>query len=283
MSEEIFPAAIAYRSVIETGYSTSIVSMPNGYEYRIPRTSYAKRRFEVDSIFKSISERDAFLRFFHALQGPFDTFRIRDWSDYLTTQTDGLLGTGLTGTGVPTYQLHKRYSYNTLTRDRRLLKLVSATIYRSASPVTVGVAPGNVAINLNTGVVTFVADETQTASSHSVGASHQVTLASALSGLVIGGKLYLSGVSGTAATLLNSIAHTITNIAGSTYTLSVTTTGLTATGGTGAKYPQPTETLSHVSEFHVPVRFENDVLRYNNESPELTSASDITMIEVLNP
>lgn len=283
MSEEIFPPSISYRSVIEPMYDTRIVTLANGYEQRNAKAIYAKRKFLIPTVFQTKAERETFLNFFHSLGGAYDTFRISDWSDYLTTQSTGVLGTSTTGTGLPTYQLNKRYTYGSLFRDRKLIKILSTTVYRNASPVTAGAGAGQVSIALNTGVVTFVADSSSSATSHAVGATHQVTLTAALSGLIVGGKLYLDGVTGTAATLLNNLAHTINNIATNTYTLAVNTNGLTASSGTGRKYPQPTDTLSHVSEFHVPVRFEVDGAPYHNESINISAANELRLIEVLNP
>ncbi len=188
-------------------------------------------------------------------------FRFEDYEDYLVAQADGFLGQASAGTGMPTYQLHKRYVTGALTEWRAIRKPKSTgnTIYRNASPATAGASAGNYALDSTTGIVTWVADSSNTATSHTVGASHQVTLTAALAGLSIGGKLYLTGVTGTAAATLNGIAHTISNISSNTYTLSTTTTGLTATGGTGYKYPQPTDTLAWSGAFDVPVAYASEL------------------------
>ena len=117
--------------------------------------------------------------------------------------------------------------------------------------------------------MTFVADATRTVSSVTVGATTQVVLSSAISGLVITtGKLWLQGLTGTHSALLNGLAHTITNISGSTYTLATNTAGKTITAGSGQghKYPQPTETLTWSGLFYVPVHFRDDDLNWDLEA-----------------
>lgn len=207
-------------------------------------------------------------------------FRFEDAYDYLCIQADGFLGQAATGTGMPTYQLHKRYVTGALTEWRAIRKPKSTgnTIYRNASPATPGASAGNYALSSTTGIVTWVADSSSAASVHTVGASHQVTLGAALSGLPIGGKLYLSGVTGTAATLLNGIAHTITNIVSTTYTLSVSTTALTASSGTGYKYPQATDTLAWSGSFDVPVAYGTELI-LTHQAPDIHIAQQVLLVE----
>lgn len=215
-----------------------------------------------------------------AVKGTAHQFRLQDWVDFTCIQADGFLGQSAAGTGLPTYQLHKRYLTGSLTEWRAIRKPAASgnTIYRNGSPATAGASAGNYALASTTGIVTWVADASSAASSHTVGASHQVTLGGALAGLPIGGKLYLSGVTGTAATLLNGIAHTISNIVGSTYTLSTTTTGLTATTGTGFKYPQATDTLAWAGTFDTPVSYESE-LQFTTAARNVHIAQQVLLIE----
>lgn len=215
-----------------------------------------------------------------AVKGTAHQFRLTDWVDYVCAQADGFLGQSAAGTGMPTYQLHKRYATGALTELRAIRKPTASgnTIYRNGSPATAGASAGNYALDSTTGIVTWVADSSSAASSHTVGASHQVTLGGALSGLPIGGKLYLSGVTGTAATVLNGIAHTISNIVGSTYTLSTATTGLTASGGTGYKYPQATDTLAWAGTFDTPVSYESE-LQFTTAALNVHIAQQVLLME----
>lgn len=215
-----------------------------------------------------------------AVKGVGHQFRLEDWADYVCAQADGFLGQSSAGTGMPTYQLHKRYVTGSLTEWRAIRKPKASgnTIYRNGSPSTAGASAGNYALDSTTGIVTWVADSSSAVSVHTIGASHQVTLGGALAGLAIGGKLYLSGVTGTAATTLNGIAHTISNISGSTYTLSTSTTGLTASSGTGFKYPQATDTLAWAGSFDTPVSYESE-LQFQTQARNVHVAQQVLLME----
>jgi uncharacterized protein (TIGR02217 family) len=179
--------------------------------------------------------------------------------------TSALLGTNGLGYGIPAYKMYKRYTSvgSTRTKDRSITRpQTTPVVKRGGSTVTHGAGAGNIAINYDTGTVTFVADSSSTVTAVSVGATTQVTLTAALSGVAIGERLYLSGLTGTVASTLNSLSHAITNITGgglNVYTLSVVTTGLAWSGsGSGYAYPQSTETLTWSGNFYVPVHFAND-------------------------
>jgi hypothetical protein len=225
------------------------------------------------------------LKFFHAVgQGKLNSFRFKDWSDYSMTTAEGILGTGV-GTGYPTYQLRKRYSAGSNNRDRDIKKPVAATysVYRAAVLQTAGGSPGNYALSTITGIVTFVADDSEAISTHTPGASHIFTTAADMTMLAIGEKVYITGVAGTGATTLNGIAHTISNKTGAgpyTWTISTNTTGLTTSSGTAYAYPQAGEALTAASEFDQPVRFDVDHLDSVIDSFGTRTWSNVALIEV---
>jgi hypothetical protein len=172
------------------------------------------------------------------------------------------------GNGTPNYGLRKLYTARGSSRVRaRALTRTKTTpaLLRGGSPVVIGVGAGNAALSAAPVYVTFVADATRTVNSVTVGATTQVVLSSAIAGLVVGGKLWLQGLTGADAALLNGLAHTITNISTATYTLSTNTAGKTITAGSGQghKYPQPDEALTWSGTFYVPVQFREDTLDWD--------------------
>lgn len=207
-------------------------------------------------------------------------------SDYL-----GAIGFGY---GVPGYKLHKRYTTlgGTRTKDRQITrpKTGAVALTRGGSPVTLGASAGNAAINYDTGTVTFVADASQALTSVTVGASTVLTFADAagiIAALAVGQRVYLTGITGTAATTLNGLSHVITakNAVAFTLTISTVTTGLTATGGTAAKYPQTTEALAWTGSFYVPVHFADDdldweMLRSGDFDSRLLAGPSVVLMEV---
>lgn len=172
------------------------------------------------------------------------------------TAAGASVGTVGLGYGVPTYQLMQRLSVvgSVSTADRRITRPSSSAILRAGAAVSP-------TVNTSTGVVTFTADASEAITSITAGASTVLNFASGagvVAALAVGQRVYLSGVSGTAAATLNGLSHAITSKGASSLTISTATTGLAGTGGTAAKYPQATETLTWTGGFYIPVHFLND-------------------------
>lgn len=262
-----FPEGIAYGAVGGPGFSTSVIVLKSGFEQRNAEWSASRCRYEVSHAAKTKADFDAVANFFRVVKGRAYGFRFKDFADYQASFTEGILGTGY-GTGLPAYQMAKKYASGSAYDTRTIKKPVSGTcsFKRDAATLTVGASPGNIAIDYTTGIVTFVADASSNASGITVGTTTQVVLAANPGTLTIGQLLHLSGFSGADAALVNNLAHAITNITGSgpyTFTLATNTAGKTITLGTGAgkKYPQIAEALTWSGEFDVPCRFDTDELR----------------------
>ena len=177
----------------------------------------------------------------------------------------GLVGTPGFGYGVPSYKLMKRYSVagSTRTKDRQITRpQTTPVMLRAGSGI---VLSGSTTFTLTTGTLTFGSDYSTGVTSYTVGASTILNFGSGtMAGLLaVSGRIYLSGVSGTGATALNGLSHLITAITGNNITISTSTNGLTAAGGTAYKFPQPTETLTWTGSFYVPVHFQDDVIDWD--------------------
>ena len=183
-----------------------------------------------------------------------------------TTALVGAIGLGY---GVPTYKLHKRYSSvgSARTKDRAITRpKATPTLKRDAATVTLGGGAGQAAIDYTTGAVTFVADTSQALSSVTVGASTVLNFANGtgmVASMSVGQRVYLAGITGTAATTLNGLSHAITAKGVTSLTVSTGTTGLTAAAGTAYKYPQASEALTWSGNFYVPVHFMNDEIDWD--------------------
>jgi uncharacterized protein (TIGR02217 family) len=251
-------------------FSTGIVAVRSGAESRNQNWTQARHRYEVGMVARPLSQFTALKDAFMIVGGRANGFRFKDVGDYTVLSSVGdpqplhdtlQVGTAGAGYGVPSYQLRKLYTYGAGSHLRDIRKPVAGTLVlrRASVQVTAGAAPGNYAIDTTTGIITFVADQDETIASHAVGASHQFTLTAPFSpNLAIGGRIYVLGVTGTAADLLNGLSHQITGVAGAVITTNTVTTGLTAANGTAYFYPQPTEALDFSCEFDVPVRFDTD-------------------------
>jgi uncharacterized protein (TIGR02217 family) len=207
--------------------------------------------------------------------------------------TTALVGNIGVGYGVPVHKMYKRYTSagSTRTKDRAITRpRATPVLKRGAATVVLGTAAGNASINYDTGTATFVADTSQAISTVTVGASTVLTFANAtgiIAALAVGERVYLTGITGTAAATLNSLSHAITakDATAFTLTISTATTGLTAAGGTAWKYPQASEALTWTGSFYVPVHFMNDeidweLVRSGPVDTRLMAGPSVTLMEV---
>ncbi len=265
-----FPGCVSFGAVSGPGFSTVRSVVASGFDDVLIRYEQPLHRYTFEHANRTQTEHDSLLEFFMAVKGMGHRFRVKDYTDYLVTIANGVLkplhgalsvGTSGVGYGTPSYVLQKKYTAGALTTYRDIFKPVSGTvvIYRGGVAVTVGGLAGNIAIDTTLGKITFVEDQSRAISSHTTGATHVFTLASAFApNLAIGQRIFVVGTGGTAATRLNNLSHVITNVAAGVITVSTVTTGLTATGGVAYYYPQAGEALSWSGEFDVPVRFLSD-------------------------
>lgn len=290
-----FPDKLSYGASGGPQFRTSIVELASGFEQRNADWSVERRRYDLIHSAKKREDFDELLAYYIAIaRGRLHGFRFRDPTDYNDTHGDavGWLGTTGYGTGYPTYQMQKRYVSGSTGALRPIAKPYGtiavtrggvAVVYATGSPQ----GAGEITIDTSSGIITFQADAALVISVHTLGSSHQFRTATDL-GLTIGDKVYLSGVTGTAADLLNGIAHTITNkVVGSPteyiWTISTNTGGsptLTGSGGTAYAYPQADEALLWSGEFDVPVRFDTDELMAMVRGPRVFDLDRIPLVEI---
>lgn len=283
--EILLPVDVRIGMIGGPAFLTEIVEKNSGHEQRNIGMATPLRSYRVEYV-RGLDTLKTLHAFFLAVRGAAYSFRVRDWLDYIVASTEGLLGAGI-GTGYPTYQLYKRYTFGSETFDRAITKIVSgsATLYRNAIALDAG-SPTVYSLDVDTGIATFTPDDTEAITGHTVGASHQFTTTADIAGLGIGDKVYITGVTGTAASLLNSLAHTISNKSGSgpyTWTLSTSTGGsptLTASGGTAYAYPQSDDILSWAGQFDTPCRFTADQFNVRTIGANLFEVDALGLKEV---
>lgn len=280
-----FPANIGFDFAGGPGFSTDIVVVGSGFESRNQNWAQARGKWVCSHPPKTRAKTDALIAHFRTAAGRANGFRFKDWTDYVTTTSQGILGGGV-GTGAPSYQLNKRYTTGATNHDRKISKPVTVAPLRNSSPITAGAAAGNYSLDSTTGIITFVADGTSNASVITVGATTQITLAANL-GLVASNRLYLSGFTGADASLLNGLTHLINSITGTgpyVFTLATNTSGkvITLGSGVGAKYPQATDALTWSGEFDVAARFDQDEMSLSlvATSPHMYAWGDISISEI---
>lgn len=291
-SEQQLPTSVRAQFRGGPRYATEIVATRGGVESRNSLMARARRQWDIEYV-QDKADIDTLYQFFLTMQGAGVGFRFKDWYDYTSTMCNGTgrLGATGAGTGEPTYQLYKRYTSGALTQDEKIWKPIASgfSAERAGYPLVAGAGAGQYGLDATTGAFTMVADATASITGHTVGSSHVVVTTVDMPSLGIGDKVYITGVTGTAAALLNGIAHTISNkVVGSpdiVWTLSTNTGGsptLTATGGTAAAYPQADETMTWAGEFDRPVRFGGDEFNWEFVAGQtLLQVSGLSIIELL--
>lgn len=277
-----FPDNIAFKATVGPSYQTVINTVYSGRDSSIVAWTQARIRFDVGRRSMNAADTATLDAFFRAVKGRGYRFRIKDWTDYTCTTANGVL-TAQSTAGV--YQLGKLYTSGALSETRLIQKPVVGSVVAYRNGAAVGTT---YTLDTTTGLLTFAPFASAAVTGVAVGATTQITLASALPGLAVGGLLYLSGLGGADAGLLNGLQSSVTGVSGAVYTLNVNTTGKTITAGvgTGALYPQPTDTLAWAGQFDVPARFDTDEMKkqvMNRNGPNgdlLVDWGSIPIIEV---
>lgn len=259
------------------------------------------RRFELGVVPMSLDVWKEIEGLYEVTYGGVYGFLMADPKDSTVAVGEGMLqpySAGNTGTlgygyGIPTYRLSKRYTVagSTRTRDRRIGRPNEVAITRAGSGVSAGASPGQVAINADTGTVTFVPDTTQSISSITTGSSTVINFSTGIgivAALGVGDRVYVDFTTGSAAGTLNGHSHAITAKGATSLTVSTNTSGMAGAVGTAYKYPQPSQALVWTGSFYVPVHFENDdidweLLATGSTDERIVAGPQVVLVEVREP
>lgn len=282
MESPRFPVDISYGVRFGPEFITEIAPSRSGREQRNRVRTRALCSGDCAKTIQTAAQLATLITFFRSVGGRWLGWRFKDWSDYQLAVADSLF-TLVAGT-VNQYQLNKLYkaavSYQEI---RKLQKPVSGTfaLFDTAVSVAAGAGAGQYAIDTTTGIITLVASQANAISSHTIGAAHVFVLTGAFSPQpTVGQYVAASGVTGTAAATLNGLRHVITNVSGTSITVSTVTTGLTASGGTLSLYRQEAN-LTASCEFDVPCRFETDRLAAGIENFGSYSWQQVPIMEII--
>lgn len=294
----VFPTSISANNFSGTRRRLTEVGVTqSGSEQRTVVWMDSLRTYEAGLVARLASEWILIDGLFEICEGQAHGFRLKDATDYSVSLAQGYPGsldpadgsviTPGVGFGMPILQAVKRYAYGSRYHYRKLTKLVSGSVSvtRNGTPVVVGAGAGEIAIDVDTGQITFVADATRAVTGVTVGATTQVQLATAMTGTVVTDRIYLTGLGGADAALLNGLSHEVTTIVGTTYTLATDTAGKTITaGGNAYLYPQADDVIAMSAQFHVPVRFATDELPWTvvagHPTNVLIESGSIPLVEI---
>ena len=110
--------------------STDLVYMASGYRKANRRWAQHLRRFDIGYNVRTPADAHVILNIFEAVEGPGNSFLIRDWNDWNTTANqDEESGAAITSSDQPTsdlgndrYQLIKVYSSGSASHTRNIIK-----------------------------------------------------------------------------------------------------------------------------------------------------------------
>jgi uncharacterized protein (TIGR02217 family) len=280
-----FPDDLGVWAMGGVGYNTVVTGSSSGREQRNSLWSFGRGQWDLQNCFRTNGgvadpySIQTLRNFFRVCKGQAYGFRFRDWTDWLD-EGGGILGQPVTsysqpptptgtGTGAPTLQMYKRYSSPPLIDYRIIAKpllsftnlagqAATTTIYRNGAACVQGTAASNISLDTTTGLVTWVADSSEACSAWVPGATTSFTVPSVPAAWTVGSLIYFSGVTGDSGGALNGQSVAITAISGTTVTVQAATTGDTLSGGTAARYPQASDTLTWTGAFDTPCRFATD-------------------------
>ena len=140
---ERFPDAISYDAIERLRHNAEAVRVRSGAIQVNNNWEFPLREFDCSHIARVKPYIDQIAAFNYAVaQGRANTFRFKAWADYKVSASEGVV-VALVGDD---YQMYKRYTFGSSTKDRKILFPV---------PGTVSVSGGGVyTINYVTGVIT---------------------------------------------------------------------------------------------------------------------------------
>lgn len=255
-----------YGQVGGAEFDTVIETTASGREYPTPRWSEARGKWQVGQRGVLKSELDYLIAFFRLRRGRYYGFRMKDWSDFEATDQ------AVTLDGSPTAQLVKRYQDVAAFEDR-IIKKPNADVTFARG----GAAYATPSVDTTSGIVTWQPDVSQAPSAVVVGATTVCTVADA-SLWTVGQVAWVSAPGQTAQLATVQAVDTGAN----TVTLLLDSSSWTwASGGTLARYPQPSETITWSGTFHVPARFDTDAFSSTFELEDIDSGERMYSIQGL--
>ena len=136
------------------GYKTTIVPLSSGNEKRNIEWDRSRGNWDVGYGVQSKDTINVILEFFHVMEGRGNSFPFKDWSDFNigVDATDTPQEVGLGDTVEKDFQIVRRYTAGSVTKDRLIEKPVSGTVRVFLAGVE---QFSGFTINLTTGIVTF--------------------------------------------------------------------------------------------------------------------------------
>lgn len=141
--DERFPDKISYDAIERIRHNTSVVRVNSGARSANKNWAFPLREFDVSHAMRIKTYMDTVVAFNLAVaEGMANTFRYKAWADYSATASQGI-ATLISGDN---YQMYRRYTFGSSTKDRKITLPVNGTITVSGG--------GTYSIAYTTGIIT---------------------------------------------------------------------------------------------------------------------------------
>ncbi len=141
-----FPVRVSMGAIGGPGFMTNIAVMESGAESRNQEWEFERGEWEVAQAAKLPKDYEPLQAFFRLVAGRANSFRFKDWTDYICTSAQGFF---IDSDGSPTgKQMVKRYTFGGFTVDRRITKPVRGSVL-----ITGVGSPSDNGLDYSTGIV----------------------------------------------------------------------------------------------------------------------------------
>lgn len=127
-----FPPKVSYNAIGGPKFLTAISVVANGREARTQVWERERGEWSVSHHARRPEDWQELLAFFRIVAGMANTFRFKDWTDYICLTGEGFFVTAVDGSPIG-LQMVKRYSFGGYTYDRVITKPVSGAITTDAA------------------------------------------------------------------------------------------------------------------------------------------------------
>lgn len=124
-----FPPLISMNAIGGPRFNTSVATMASGAESRVQNWELERGEWTVSFSARLPRDWEPLVSFFRVCAGMANTFRFKDWTDYVCLTGAGIFETTASGDK----QMVKRYTFGGYTYDRVITKPISGKITTDAT------------------------------------------------------------------------------------------------------------------------------------------------------